>query len=93
METNNGSLDYRFGDPKHFFDERDQFQEDAAYLATNWQSLMELHEGKWVAVDDETLVTVADNYAELFASLAENGVDTRYTIVRHLDPNPRTLIL
>lgn len=56
-------------------------------------SLMQEHPNKWAAFDNSGMIEIADGFDELFQSLKENGIDTRKTVVRHLDPNPKTLIL
>ncbi|HEY3778172.1 MAG TPA: DUF5678 domain-containing protein [Rhizomicrobium sp.] len=69
------------------------FRESARVFSSNRSRLIDQYENKWAAAHDGRIVAVADTVDSLLAILAENGVPANESMVRHIDREPKTLIL
>jgi len=69
------------------------FQESAAVFSSNKPRLIDEYENKWVAAHEGRIVAVADTMTSLLSMMSDKGVPANDALVRHIDREPKTLIL
>ena len=56
-------------------------------------SLLEKYPDQWILWDGESVVHACDTGKELLQYIDDNGINTKYMKIEHLETNPRTMIL
>ncbi len=73
--------------------ELQEFRASALLLFSGAESLIDNHDGRWIAARNGAIVAESATYDGVFERMYELGVDPRYTLVRHIQQNQRTLII
>ena len=58
-----------------------------------YPSLLEKYPDQWILWDGENVVHACDTGKEMLRHIDDNGINTRYMKIEHLETNPRTMIL
>jgi hypothetical protein len=69
------------------------FAQSAELFSESKPRFIETYENQWVAAHDGAVVAAADTLAQVMAMLAGAGISPSETMIRHIDRNPKTLIM
>ena len=73
--------------------ELERFTHDVAYYEAQYQDLLARYPEQWIAIYNQAVVGVAENFDDLLAALRQRGVPPEHALVEHLSRNEDVLTL
>ena len=83
----------QFGSREERLKQMREFEDACIRMYGEYDSLLERYPNKWVAMNHEGRLFVADTLDDLFAEFESQGVDRDGYVKKYLDPDPGILIL
>ena len=79
--------------PKQVAAELRDFRRTAMLLSSDGPRMIDLYPHQWVALYAGEVKAHADTYESILDEIDRQNIPRGRTIIRYIDPNPRTLIL
>ena len=92
-DTELAELVEHYGSVDAIFERQQRFGQAASRLNKAWPELMESYPDKWVSMDADGALTVADTLEELVAAHAAGGTDSGNLPCKFLNTSPTSLVL
>ena len=80
-------------DPQQIADELKSFRETAACLSSNEPSLIDQYPKQWIALCMGKVRVHGETFQDVLKKLDAGGFPRDQSILRYIDPEPKTMIL